>query len=175
MAERRLFFALWPDDRQREALRDPIKAALAPVEGRFVERANWHVTLVFLGSFPEARIAGLQEAVGAIQVAPFRLRFDRLEFWARPKIACLAAAAVPPELATLVAELETAAADFGHVPEDRVYRPHITIARHVRPFTAQPLAQPVTLSWSRFELMESDSGARGVRYSPLKQWRTPIT
>lgn len=175
MAERRLFFALWPDDRQREALRDPVKAALTPVEGRFVERGNWHVTLVFLGAFPETQIAGLQEAVGAIEVEPFRLRFDRLDFWARPKIACLAAATVPPELATLVSRLEIAAADFGHRPEDRAFRPHITIARNARPFTPEPLAQPVTLAWSGFELMESESSVRGVRYSPLKQWRTPIT
>ena len=175
MSERRLFFALWPDHRQRESLRDPIKAALAPVEGQFVERANWHVTLVFLGAFPEERIPALGEAAAGVPVEPFRLRFDRLEFWARPRIACLAASAVPAELGALVDALETAAAGCGHRPEDRPYRPHLTVARRARPFTAGPLAQPVTLDWAGFELVESVSGPGGVRYLPLKQGRPPVT
>lgn len=172
MASRRLFFALWPSDRQREALRDPIKAAASPVEGRLVARAEWHVTLVFLGMFPEAKIAALQQAAAGIDVEEIRLRFDRLEFWPRPKIACLAASAVPPALETLVSKLELVAADFGYEPEDRRYRPHLTIARNARPFAPEPLARPVTLEWSGFELIESERAARFGRYSPLKQGST---
>lgn len=169
MDERRLFFALWPDERQREALRDPIKAAMATVEGRAVYRGNWHVTLVFVGNFPESRLPALMDATSAIRAEPFRLRFDRLDFWARPKIACLLASAVPPALSELVGRLSAAVAGCGVTLEARAYRPHLTIARSVRPFVPEPLAQPVTLEWADYTLMQSVSGPRGVEYSPLKQ------
>jgi len=168
MADRRLFYSLWPSERQRESLRDPIKSALGPVEGRAVLRGNWHVTLVFLGKVAEERVPALLEATSAIQAEPFRLRFDRLDFWPRPKIACLLATAVPPELQTLVAQLETAADTAGVPVEERVYRPHLTVARNARPFSPEPLAQPVMLEWSGFELMESVSTPRGVQYLPVK-------
>lgn len=169
MADKRLFFALWPGERQREQLRDPIKSAGSTVEGRAVPRGNWHVTLVFLGSMPAASVPALRDAAAGIEVAPFRLRFDRLEYWPRPKLACLLATSVPPELSRLVSELESAAADFGYQRDTLTYRPHITIVRQARTFSSEPLAQPVTLEWSGFELMESVSTARGVQYCPVIQ------
>lgn len=169
VADRRVFFALWPSERQREELRDTVKAAVSTVEGRAVDRSNWHVTLLFVGEFPEAKLAALHEAAEAVRVAPFRMRFDRLEFWARPRLACLTATAVAPELQALVDDLGAAVEPLGVEPERRTFRPHITVVRRARAFTAEPLAQPVTLEWSGFELVESVSGTRGVQYRPLKQ------
>ena len=54
-------------------------------------------------------------------------------------------------------------------PEDRVYRPHITVVRNARQFMTERLAQRVTTEWSGFELVESVSGPGGVTYVPLKQ------
>jgi 2'-5' RNA ligase len=168
-SEKRIFFALWPSDRQREELRDTISPAVSNVEGKVIYRGDWHVTLVFIGDFPEARLDELREATAPIVVRPFRMRFDRLDFWPRPKIACLTTASVAPELMALVADLEAAVRPLGIEVEDRRYRPHITVARRVRAFTPEPLARPVTLEWSTFELMESVSTGRGVEYRPLKQ------
>ena len=96
MSDKRLFFALWPDDRQRERLRDTMSPVARQVEGNAVYRANWHVTLVFVGNFPASRVPELHQATESIAVDPFRLRFDRLAFWQRPRIACLQAMSVPP-------------------------------------------------------------------------------
>lgn len=170
--DKRLFFGLWPSERQREQLRDPIKAATGSIEGELMPRGNWHLTLVFLGAFPEGRLAGLQQAAAAIAVEPFRVRLDRLEYWPRPRIACLLASSVPTELQTLQEALAKVATDFGHNPEEHTYRPHMTVARHARPFVSAPLAQPIMLEWSGFELLESVSTTRGVQYSPLKQGST---
>ncbi|MEQ8206876.1 MAG: RNA 2',3'-cyclic phosphodiesterase, partial [Woeseia sp.] len=169
MPDKRLFFALWPNERQREQLRDPIKTASSTVEGQPVFRGNWHVTLVFLGAVPETDIPPLRAAMNEIEAEPFRLRFDRLEFWSRPKIACLLASSVPPALGQLVQELVALAERAGLRRQESVYRPHITIARHARSFPSEPLAQPVMLEWSGFELMESVSTARGVQYYPAIQ------
>lgn len=169
MATKRLFFALWPNDRQRDRLRDVITAVAKTVEGRAVDRRSWHVTLAYLGEFPEEQVPDLLARAGEIEVEPFRLTFDRLEFWPRPKIACMAAATVPAELETLVASLHGLMQDVGLVPEDRTYRPHITVVRNARPFATERLSQRETTEWSGFELVESVGGPGGATYRPVKQ------
>ena len=169
MADKRLFFALWPDDRQRDHLRDVIRPLVNSIEGKLVDRWNWHVTLVFIGAFPEENVPRLLQAVSRIECEPFRLRIDRLNYWARPKIASLQAMSVPDELARLKSELEGALLPLDIQPEQHTYRPHITLARNARSFETQALARPVELHWSGFELMESESTTRGVHYRPLKQ------
>lgn len=169
MADRKLFFALWPSHRQREQLRDTINPALISVEGRYVDRRNWHVTLVFIGNFPEDRIPDLLSAAGAIDPGRIRLRFDTLTFWQKPRVACLHAKTVPPALSDLVKSLQKTLIPLGYPPDPRVYRPHITVARKVRPFQETRLARPIELAWSEFELMESVSVRGGVQYYPVKQ------
>ena len=169
MTTKRLFFALWPDNRQRDQLRDVINSVAKTVEGKAVDRRLWHVTLAYLGEFEERRIPELQSLVAGIRMEPFRLGFDRLEFWARPRTACLVAATVPVELESLVVSLNRVIADVGVIPEDRSFRPHITVSRGARSFTTERLTQRMTTEWSGFELMESVSGPGGVNYVPLKQ------
>jgi 2'-5' RNA ligase len=164
-----LFFALWPDSHQRDHLHDVIMPLVKSVEGRAVGRHNWHVTLVFIGAFPEQQIPLLQEKAGDIHVEPFRLVFDRLEYWSRPRVATLCAATVPPELHALVDALHGVMLDLGLRPEERKYRPHITVLRKARAFTTERLAGPAITEWSNFELVESVSGPGGVSYVPLKQ------
>ena len=84
MADKTLFFALWPSHRQRDMLRDTIGPALSSVEGTAVDRRNWHLTLVYIGDFPEEKIPGLLSAVDVIDPGEIRLRFDTLTFWQRP-------------------------------------------------------------------------------------------
>lgn len=169
MNTKRLFFALWPDHRQRDRLRDVVGSVAKTVEGRAVDRRDWHVTLAFIGTFPAHRVPYLLERTAGIPVEPFRLIFDRLEFWPRPRVASLCAVSVPPAMQALVHSLNGIMLDLGLQPEDRTYRPHITVVRNARPFATERLAQRTATEWSGFELMESASGPSGVRYAPLKQ------
>lgn len=169
MENKRLFFALWPDHRQRERLRDIINPVARTVEGRAIDRRDWHVTLAFIGAFPERQIPDLMRRAAEIQVEPFRLSFDRLEFWPRPKVASLTAATVPEELQRLVSSLNALLQDEGVAVEDRIYRPHITVVRNARTFPTERLAQRAMTEWSGFELVESISGPGGATYRPLKQ------
>jgi 2'-5' RNA ligase len=169
VAERRLFFALWPDDEQRQSLGAVIPLALRSVDGVPAKSSNWHVTLVFLGNVDERRIPAVRDAVAGIRVDPFGLCLDQLSYWRQPKIACLEASDTPAELISLVRRLQDALKGLAFSPEARRYRPHVTIARKVRPFSPGPLAQPLALGWSGFELVESISGKRGVEYRPMKQ------
>lgn len=169
MADRTLFYALWPSERQRELMRDIINPALSEVEGNFVDRRNWHITLVYIGAFEEDNIPALQRAVSEIGPFNIRLRFDRITFWQRPKIASVNPRNTPAELEQLVKSIEEKLLPFGFVPNERAYRPHITVARRARTFTDVPLARPLDLEWTGFELIESVPTTRGVQYHPVKQ------
>lgn len=166
---RKLFFALWPDDRQRDKLRDVISPAVRLIDGKAVPRTNWHITLLYLGEFPEIAIPGLLMRAAEIRVDPFRTRLDRVEFWARSRTACLVPTAVPTELARLHQQLTNLVMDAGFEPETQQFRPHMTLCRRARPFETQRLAQPAMTEWKRFELMESLSHQGEVSYLPLKQ------
>ncbi len=169
MTSKRIFFALWPDNRQRDRLRDVLNSVAKTVEGKPVDRRNWHITLAFIGDFPESQIATLQERAAQIEIEPFRLGFDRLDYWARPKVACLIAPTIPAELQALVTSLNEMLLDFGVTTKDRTYRPHITVVQNARSFTTERLAQRAISEWSSIELVESISGPGGITYSPLKQ------
>ena len=169
MNKRRLFFALWPDDRQRDRLRDHITGVAKTVEGDQVFRGNWHVTTAFIGDCDETLVPFLLNRMNEIRFESFRLRFDRIEYWPRPRIACLAASTVPPELDALVRTLNGVLEDYNLPVEDRTYRPHITVVRKARPFETQRLAQAAVTEWTSFELMESIPGRGGPTYRPVKQ------
>jgi len=149
-------------------MRDFITPVAKLVEGRAIDRRNWHITLAYIGEFPEDQIDELHEAKSAVTVEPFRLRLDKLEFWPRPKIAALVPPNVPAELERLVEDLQGRILAAGVNPEhQRVYRPHITVVRNARPFETQRLAQSAITEWSSFELVESVSEVGGVAYRPL--------
>ncbi|MEL7186930.1 MAG: RNA 2',3'-cyclic phosphodiesterase, partial [Pseudomonadota bacterium] len=169
MNTKRLFFALWPDDRQRDRLRDVINSVAKTVEGKPIDRRDWHVTLSFIGVFPENRIPILFEKASKIEMQPFRLSFDRLEFWPRAKIAALRAQTIPAELQALVDSLDGAITELGVKAEERNYRPHITVVRNARQFHTERLTQRATFEWSSFELIESESVPGGTVYRPVKQ------
>ena len=169
MSVKRIFFALWPNDRQRDQLRNVISPTAKLVEGAAVYRGSWHVTLAFIGDYPEYLIHNIQSAAEEIEFEAFRMRFDKAEYWPRPKIGVLATQSVPPELERLVTALHGVLSDAGIEPESRTFRPHITIVTKARPFETQRLAQPALVEWSGFELVESIAGPSGVSYRSLKQ------
>ena len=169
MSDKRIFFGLWPNDRQRDQLRNVISPAAKLVEGTAIFRGEWHVTLAFVGEYPEEMISFLQVAAEEIPFEPFRLRFDKAEFWPRQKVAVLAAQSVPAELERLIASLNSLLLDAGIAVETRTYRPHITIVRRARPFETQRLAQATLVEWTGFELIESVTAQGSVTYRPLKQ------
>lgn len=169
MSSKRLFLALWPDDRQRNTLRDTFRPLLSTIEGRAIDRRNWHVTLVFIGAFKPELVPELLLKIAHVDVQPFRLRFDRFEYFTRPKIACLQAMTVPEELKQLKADLESVLLPYEVPPEEHDYRPHITAVRAARPFETVRLARPLELHWSGVELVESISSPGSIQYCPLKQ------
>jgi 2'-5' RNA ligase len=173
--ELRLFFALWPSDARRTALAVAAAPAILQVDGHPVAPANLHVTLAFLGMTPGRTLARLIEAGGQVPRLAIELEFERLEFWAKPKVLVAMPSAVPEAVRELVDGLWTSVASLGFERELRPWHPHLTLVRRVRrpPPENLPLA-PVENAgeaspW-RLALVESSSHPDGVRYKPLADW-----
>jgi len=167
MSSKTLFFALWPDDRQRDRMRDFIAPVTKLIEGRAVERREWHITLVYVGDLDERYIPEMQQAARAVSFEPFRLRLDRMEFWPRPKIAAMVPPRVPMELENLVEDLSGIVLAAGVETQQRVYRPHVTVVRNARPFETERLPQSAYTEWSGFELIEVVRERGATTYRPL--------
>ena len=166
---KRLFFAFWPSEKQRQTIESAISHHKTRLTGKWTSRDNWHVTLVYIGNFPDQNIAALQKAVTNIECPAIELRFEQIYYWARPKIMCLQATFVPNQLIELVRSLHSTARAFGCRFKKRSYKAHMTIARGGQCFNPVSLAQPVELNCSSFHLVESVLTPADVQYKLLKQ------
>lgn len=164
MAERRLFFALWPDEAVRLQL-----AGHRPRHGRRVHPEDLHITLVFLGNLNEARQTELEAAADRIDGEGFELVLDRYGGFRRSRIAWLGASLLPAPLAKLQAALAAAAETSGVAREARDYVPHVTLARDARTGPTAPIV-PIRWPVDSFCLVESAGGREGPRYRVLRRW-----
>jgi len=164
---RRVFFALWPDDATRSALRFATQRAVQASSGRPIAKANLHLTVAFLGELTKE---ALEMARGAppIPVGEFEITLDGLGVWPESKILWLAPLDPPPALGELEARLWDALAERGFKPAERVYRPHVTLARRARPMeeTVVPVRWPVR----ELALVESLPYGKNVHYEVLETW-----
>ncbi len=165
----RLFFALWPSNQLRAQLA-AIAAGLPSGAGRPVPAEHYHITLVFIGNADESERQTLETAAAGIARQPFRLWLDRFGYWPGPAVAWLAPTEPPAELLQLAADLRAVATAAGCQPEQRGYRPHVTLLRKVRRQPDWP-AQP-RLVWQAadFVLCRSVTTPAGGRYEVLQRW-----
>ncbi|MEO8467866.1 MAG: RNA 2',3'-cyclic phosphodiesterase [Gammaproteobacteria bacterium] len=164
---RRVFFALWPDDTTRSALRFATQSAVQACGGRPIAKANLHLTVAFLGQLTAPGLA-LARAVAPIQVGEFELTLDALGVWPESKILWLAPMTLPPALGELEARLWDGLADSGFRTEERIYRPHVTLARRARAIEAA--VEPVRWPVRELALVESVPYGKNVHYEVLETW-----
>lgn len=167
----RLFFALWPGERVREA----VEARLPPMSerARAVPRDNWHVTLAFLGETALERRRAYEAAAETVAARPFELVLDRLGYFHRPRVLWLGAGSVPGELAALHADLTALLAGQGFEPDRRPFNAHLTLARRMPPPGDLPPVAPIAWRVADFCLVRSDLERRGARYTVVR--RFPLT
>jgi RNA 2',3'-cyclic 3'-phosphodiesterase len=166
---RRLFFAVWPEPALRQQL-EALSAA-APPGWHPVPAADLHLTVLFLGTVPEDRLAPLCAAVGGVPRPAFDQPLTRLESWSKGTLWCMAGDTVPA-LAALHRDLAALVAGLGLAREDRAYRPHVTLARARRHAPAPPATAPGPLQLAARALVLAQSSDRGPgsRYRPLRRW-----
>lgn len=162
-----MFFALWPDDATRSAISRATRDAVQRSSGRPIAKDRLHLTLAFLGSLSPA---GLDVARGVppIAVGPFDITLDAVGLWPESRILWLAPMAPPDALGELEVTLWEELVMRGFNAEERVYRPHVTLARRAKPVEIE--IAPVVWPVRELALVESFPDGRSVHYEVLETW-----
>lgn len=163
----RLFYALWPDDATRAALCE----LQAGMHGRLTRYQNLHVTLVFLGQQPCALLPVLEQTLNRLPVQPPSLSLDRIDYFARKRIAWVGMHTEPPALHQIQQTLAHLLVQQG-IEFDRrlVFKPHVTLARDAD----SPLDrrfEPVRWQATEVALVQSVTHSDGVHYQVLASHR----
>lgn len=168
----RAFIALEPAEGFVEDVAAMARVLGAAVEGRFVARQNYHVTLAFLGDIGEAQAREAMDAMdeACVDAVEVPLRPDGLGKFGHASDATLWMGLAPaPELAGLANRLREALGSRGVPFDDKPFLPHITLARRARlPKGPLPeLAFPLPSKAARVTLFKSTLCRDGAQYKPL--------
>lgn len=172
----RLFFALWPSVAKRQFLAASTAAAIAQVDGQAVPAGNLHVTLAFLGMVPGRTFVHLVEIGGQGPYPAVELAFDRLEYWAKPRVLVAMPSLVPASGLAIVDRLWGRIERLGFEREKRPWQPHLTLVRKIRRrppeglrISTAPAGGNADARWT-LALVESTTHPSGVRYKALAEW-----
>jgi 2'-5' RNA ligase len=170
----RAFLALVPDAFARTRLLEQMPGLLEACPGlRGVRPDGIHLTLRFLGETPLATLEGLGPFLetAAERCPEIRASFGGLGVLprGRPRILFLGID-LPEPACALQRACEEAARSVGLPPEDRAFRPHLTLGRFVRPprRPTLPAMDWGSTAFSELVLFESRLGPGGSLYTPLR-------
>lgn len=178
----RLFVAVNLPDAVRRAL-ERASATLreAAPAVRWLPPENFHITLKFLGSVPDARLPEIQAALetAALRNAPFQMTLRVAGAFPNFRRARVYWVGVQDDgaLAQLQLEVERTIAPLGFPTEARPFHPHITIGRvnsvpaaelRAAEAAASDFQHESRVTVKSIELMESKVSSKGARYEALR-------
>ena len=162
----RLFIAINLSDEMKDALSAAQKKMIqSGVRGNFTPLENIHLTLAFIGEFPDA-----EPVVDALSAVSFQ-RFDI----SLKGMGCFgslwwAGIGESEPLAALVRRLRRKLAENG-IPFDRKrFSPHITLIRKASGKLPAAQIKPVSMTVNAISLMRSDRGRNGMIYTEVYAW-----
>ena len=171
----RLFFALWPDEAVRAQLAHWTRELHAVCGGRPTRPENLHVTLAFLGSVEDGRVAEVERAAGEVAPRVVSLVLDQPGYWKRNRIAWAGASTVPVEIETCVAELRSALARSRIAFDSKGFVSHVTLLRDAREPREMPALDPIEWRLDGFALVRSVTLPQGSRYEIRNSWKGRAT
>lgn len=171
----RLFFAVIFNEDIKDKLYEVICGFKPCCEsGRFTQRENLHLTLAFIGETAQTKIGLLKEALHAVNAKPFLLSIGGIGcFRRRGGDVFWAGIERTPELLDIHHHLCTQLQKRGFPVENRVYSPHLTLAREAvlkdgcdrGAFTVPVIETPV----EKISLMKSERIGGKLKYTPIDE------
>lgn len=167
---RRVFFAIWPDETALEKLSALAQAGGKLCGGRAMRPDSLHMTLVFIGAASPGQLECLKEAAAGVNAAPFEMVIDRLGWWPHNRILWAGCHAVPSGERRLYDGLVQSIVAKGFQPDARPHVPHVTLVRHGHGVSLPDLQTPIRWWVREFSLVESFLQPSGARYRVLERW-----
>ncbi|MBQ6677397.1 MAG: RNA 2',3'-cyclic phosphodiesterase [Clostridia bacterium] len=160
----RLFIALPFEGAAAEALsRTQDALRRAGVKGNYTKKENFHVTLAFIGEYPDPD--RVLDVMSGVPFSPVTLRLDGLGafdgvWWA--------GVGVPETLSAYVRRLRRALADAGIPTDKKKFNPHVTLIRRPDRAAIPPVPPPSAAEeFSGVSLFRSDRGRDGMIYTEI--------
>lgn len=144
---------------------------------------NLHITIKFIGEWPEARLEELHDALSSLLPRdPLEIEVRGLGWFPNERSPRVLWAGIHGDerLLNLVRETEERLVGLGIKPEDRQFSPHLTLARIKNPVPLGQLRhrvgemQPAALgqfSASQFTLFRSDPGSNSSIYRKVREYK----
>ena len=159
----RLFIAILLSDEMKDALIS-VQNALYDrgVRGSFTAEENLHLTLAFIGEYPDAE--PVSDALSVVSFTPFDITLEGMgcfgDLW-------WAGIRESSSLASVVRRLRRALAE-NEIPFDRKkFSPHITLIRKASGKNPGIQIRPVSMTVGTISLMRSDRGRHGMIYTEI--------
>lgn len=182
----RVFVSVGLSDEAREALVDAVERIRHEVPDgvQWARPDGMHLTLKFLGNIPSANVLALLGCVGELASAnrAFGLKLTGLGMFPnrrKPRVLWAGVGGDLDALSSLQIGAEDTINALGYPPEQRPFRPHITLGRPRRSVSDAQLARigavvsgltpPPPVSWQvdRVDVMRSELHPSGARYTVL--------
>lgn len=178
----RLFWAVnLPDSVKAELGKLVEKLRISNADAKWVEEHNLHLTLQFLGEVERHRIPDINAAVKAAvsHLEPFCLSLGGLGAFPnfnRPRVLWVGLGGELDKITDLHSRVSQALTTIGFAPEERPFRPHLTLTRFRSPIGVEPLMQgvrqlrPQVQELGHFhvksvDLMQSQLSNKGPKYN----------
>ncbi len=182
----RVFVSVGLSAEAREQLADAVERIRreAPEGVQWANPNGMHLTLKFLGSIPPAGVGPLLECLEPVasQAGPFPLQLAGLGMFPnrrKPRVLWAGVGGDLGALTRLQQASEGAITALGYPPEQRPFRPHITLGRPRGSISGAQLsrigsvvsglAPPASVSWlaGALDVMQSELRPSGARYTIL--------
>lgn len=116
-----------------------------PQTAQPVPEQDLHLTLLFIGPIPAARLESLGEAL-ALEAPAFDLTIDAIERW-HAGLTVAVPSAVPDALRQRQLRVAQAVKQLGLPLDERPHRPHVTLARRGNGAVLPPQDQVPRVAW----------------------------
>jgi 2'-5' RNA ligase len=130
----RLFIGVPLTEEARRAIDEHVKRSMPDgIPGRPVPAANWHLTLRFLGAARTNQLAAVVRHLRTAELGPaFEIGFGGLGAFSRPRSARVLWIGLTDgveRMKALARTAEDAARAAGFAPEEKPFKPHLTLSR----------------------------------------------
>ena len=154
----RLFIAINFTEDTKEKMLDVQRRLREKGRGRFTSPENLHLTLAFLGEVPEERIQDIKSVMDSLSVPEMTLKFSKCGCFRRDSELWWIGVEENKDLSKLQKDLVRKLKESGFSPDDKRFRPHITLARemHIGSVRSEELIPaPIMADVSAISLMLS--------------------